>query len=689
MRLLLLVVLVSGCFFEPDRPGNGSNQTPPAGIATLSASYNYACSIRPDHTLMCWGDNGHRQLGTDTVTSPAPRAIPGSSWQAIATTGGFACGIADSILTCWGYINGSFQDPQAEMLPGGVTAERLFGGDDIVCATAQGDIYCKGQLDDDQQHQLTDWTKLDIGGTQGPWASLALGYSHSCAIDQAGHAYCWGQDGGFELGIDNAGQPVAYGNAKPIPGYVFSRLTMADSGACGITTDAKLVCWGIGVVGGDGHLKSMDTHTWTAITATSSAECGIRDGKVWCFGDNSDGAMGDGFESHRDFKSSVYDAATEVSGGGDFVCATNGTDVSCWGSNRFGEMGNGKVAITTTPTKIKLPDGQAYTSPVAGVEHSCVLSNGTPYCWGSNLAAQSDAAASEASFDVPHPVAETMIKLAAAPDHTCGLTANGAKMDCWGAPDPIGAASGNTSSTTHPGSDAWTMVGIGDAASCAGTAQQEIQCKGNPPWGSGTNPLSGPFVAPGTSVIAASSGSTDIHLSGHICNNPDGNPQITLTANVVQLVASSYRAQLGAASAHICALDASNDIHCFGWNTSHEVSPLDMDCIDPNAAVPLISDIHGQWTTVAANGRHTCAIAQGDIYCWGQNEGGEMLVPDVTLNDPTKLDTGTLTWQSIALGVHHMCGLATDSQVYCWGLDIYGETGGPERFHDTPTPVQF
>ncbi len=130
-------------------------------------------------------------------------------------------------------------------------------------------------------------------------------------------------------------------------------------------------------------------------------------------------------------------------------------------------------------------------------------------------------------------------------------------------------------------------------------------------------------------------------------------------------------------------------------------------------------------TAVAAGGNHTCAIAGGQIRCWGDNRANELGVDapaftgtpvspalDVADNadqiatsttqtcahfvtgavwcwgagQPPHQITGiTGTINAIAAGEAHACA-ATDSAVWCWGDNASGQLGaGPA--HLTPAPV--
>ena len=60
----------------------------------------------------------------------------------------------------------------------------------------------------------------------------------------------------------------------------------------------------------------------------------------------------------------------------------NGT-VSCWGSNEFGQIGDGSTNVRLTPVAVDGLDGVSEVS--LGEVHSCALrNNGTVSCWGCN-----------------------------------------------------------------------------------------------------------------------------------------------------------------------------------------------------------------------------------------------------------------------------------------------------------------
>ena len=74
-------------------------------------------------------------------------------------------------------------------------------------------------------------------------AAIALGALHSCVLSTAGAAYCWGSNQHGQLGVAPAG------GTRPTPtlvagGHLFSALAAGDGHTCGIDRNGSLYCWG-------------------------------------------------------------------------------------------------------------------------------------------------------------------------------------------------------------------------------------------------------------------------------------------------------------------------------------------------------------------------------------------------------------------------------------------------------------
>ena len=98
-----------------------------------------------------------------------------------------------------------------------------------------------------------------------------------------------------------------------------------------------------------------------------------------------------------------------------------------------------------------------------------------------------------------------------------------------------------------------------------------------------------------------------------------------------------------------------------------------------------------RFTSVAAGGRNTCAIApRGVAYCWGANDQGQLGDGD-RLTEPKRRPTRVATelrFLSLAVGGRFACGLAVDSLAYCWGANRDGQLGsGTTDPSLVPVPV--
>src|SRR5439155_11700836 len=140
----------------------------------------------------------------------------------------------------------------------------------------------------------------------------------------------------------------------------------------------------------------------TALTLGSRHACALADGKVWCWGANDLGQLG-----VKTTTTCALDATTnvacsktpveitdlsdvvELSAGAGHKCArTSEGLVTCWGDNRWGQLGFGKSDVVTAGVKKKVLvsldaplDG--VLSVAAGALHTCVLRDGgSVFCWG-------------------------------------------------------------------------------------------------------------------------------------------------------------------------------------------------------------------------------------------------------------------------------------------------------------------
>jgi alpha-tubulin suppressor-like RCC1 family protein len=139
-----------------------------------------------------------------------------------------------------------------------------------------------------------------------------------------------------------------------------------------------------------------------------------------------------------------------ISAGFRHTCAiaSNGT-AYCWGSNQFGQLGDGTNLLRDTP--VAVAGGLTFTAISAGGDHTCgITTGGAAYCWGSNLDGQGGRGTSGDVSFVPVAVAggNTYSRISASSGtrttnatgglnkpngygHTCALTTAGAVF-CWG-----------------------------------------------------------------------------------------------------------------------------------------------------------------------------------------------------------------------------------------------------------------
>lgn len=372
----------------------------------------YPCAARPRTARALRMAVGAPLAALALAYAPAASAQP---YTQIAAGEYHTCALLDSGgVHCWGdnfrgqLGNGASGNGQesAEALPvqGVVGAVHIAAGTAHNCAAlASGGVKCwgynfRGQLGDGST--TTRPTAVSVLGVTDAVA-VAAGGDHSCALRQGGAIKCWGYNGDGELG--HGGNEL----------YLTSAVDVAT------------------------------ISTATAITARNLHTCArINDGRVYCWGRNSDGQLGDGsYTSPRrtPVEVSGLSAVAQLSAGWLHTCAVlSSGGVKCWGSNTYDTLGTGSTTSSNVPVDAYATVSNALVV-AGGEQHSCVVRNvfgvGRIECWGYNGNGRLGYGIVPATGVVHRAVRvlgnDAFASVSAGRQHTCALTTGGSAK-CWG-----------------------------------------------------------------------------------------------------------------------------------------------------------------------------------------------------------------------------------------------------------------
>ncbi|MBG0738648.1 hypothetical protein IV500_04335 [Paeniglutamicibacter antarcticus] len=321
------------------------------------------------------------------------------------------------------------------------------------------------------------------------------------------------------------------------------------------------------------------------------------------WGYDGNGQLGDGtFTDHWNSPVSVTAftgmAVTKVAAGNGQTCAVADGDTWCWGNNYAGELGIGEnTSARNTPVKIPALEGKTITALTSGAGQTCAAAEGDTWCWGNNYASQigdGTTITRNSPVKVAGLTGTTITALAAGGSHTCAATDEG--IWCWG-------------------QNSFGQLGNGNS-----TDQ-----------------------------------STPVKVTG----------ETGLTGrNVTALTAGTF---------HTCAI-ADGTAWCWGNDGKGELG----DGTTNNRSRPVkVAGLAGKTiTTIASGYGHTCAAADDGVWCWGENSSGQ-LGDGTTANQSTPVKVTGLNGKkitSLATGYAHTCALS-DGETWCWGFNGFGQLG--------------
>ena len=167
--------------------------------------------------------------------------------------------------------------------------------------------------------------------------------------------------------------------------------------------------------------------------------------------------------------------------------------------------------------------------------------------------------------------------------------------------------------------------------------------------------------------------------SGRLGNNSITDVKIPTAVTAAAVLAGKSVTAISASSNHTCVI-ASGAAYCWGYGDYGKLGDGSEQTFTTPVAVSTTGVLAGKTVTaISAGYNHTCAIANGAVYCWGLNGQGQ-LGNSSTVNSSVPVAvtaTGVLagkTVTAITAGSNHTCAIASGA-VYCWGYNESGQLG--------------
>ena len=343
-------------------------QTITINWADVAAGYMHTAAIRADGSLWASGNNSYGQLGDGTNIDKLLSTQIGND-------------------TNWAKVAAGYSHTVAIKTDGSLWA---WGGN------------AHGELGDGTNIDKNVPTRIGLGTN---WAVVFAGSMHNMAIKTDGSLWAWGWNTYGQVGDGT-------GVSKYIPTRIgVDTWTVVAPGlwhTMAIKSDGSLWAWGYNGYGqlGNGTMlgefvpKQIGTDTnWSDVAAGELHTVAIKtDGSLWAWGYNGYGQLGDGTNIDKNIPTRIgigSDWAVVAAGGGedyfgmsssDYTLAikTNGS-LWAWGSNGYGQLGDGTNIDKNIPTRIGTDTNWAEAVVSAGSMHNMAIkSDGSLWAWGYN-----------------------------------------------------------------------------------------------------------------------------------------------------------------------------------------------------------------------------------------------------------------------------------------------------------------
>ena len=349
-------------------------------------------------------------------------------------------------------------------------------------------------------------------------------------------------------------------------------------------------------------VASVPAHSET-LSAGENHTCMLDDnGAAYCWGDNSNGQLGDGSTDSSMDPVAVAGGIrfTSISAGWDHTCGVSANNRAyCWGRGRYGRLGNGSPDDRITPTAVS--GGLSIESVDSGMAHTCAITtDGDGFCWGRGEDGILGNDSTDSSL-VPVAVSGglTFGSIDAASATTCGISEDGDAY-CWGSSDfgnLLGQGEFARDGRLTPGLVAGGFkfrpgsISVGLDHACAITTADEAVC-----WGRGRYGKLGIGASDSLGVI----------------ENLKTPRKVNGDVSFGSLATGTFQT---------CGIAVDDKAYCWGRNGSGQLGDGTTTMrVEP---VPVSGRLKVSQLTIGT--KHTCAISTSDdIYCWGDGSAGKL-----------------------------------------------------------------